>query len=1043
MAARGPTSRDIPLLLALLGLGAAARWPGAPLVALPLLFCPGWGLVRTLSEIDRNFGVLGASFACSTLVLGLLTTLSARAGFPAERLALLVHGATLLLCIVGRLRIARYDRWLASQPPHPDPMPLWPQRTAACVIVLGLTLAAALSAIPRDGLGSPVRLEQAALASAWQSGGEHPFLAGRTLDGGAFFAASAAGLSAASGVHPGVTAPMLALASLLSCLLMVAEGISRLWGNRGATRAMLAFLLGVNPLAGILLWGEPNTLPLAERVGAGFDPTITTALTPFLDAAPLAATLAAVTMLLFTTLSVLRRSSRHVPRLMAASGCLLVLCDPRAALLLLPGWFVGLLMSHLACRGSPDNDPIRGETVRRAREPRVLRAPFWRPALHLAVGVALAAPLVLAPDVVVEPTRVAAWSLLAGLGPFAIFFLPGVRHLNASPGREAFFFVGLVVLASLTGYAVRFEGDEGGLAVRLLAAVLAVPSSNGVMKLLAWQGRRAALPLLAFGALLLPGPWAAVHDAARREPLAVVGTGDTLVESGLPPSLDEALRLVDERAPAEAVLLLVPLPVPDDAARAVLVARRPLVVDLDHAAVAPARVLDLEQLADGDGTALQHLRCRSDLSGRPLWAVHGGEAWPGFQPIARVGVLHVERARPPDVVLVTVSSLRADKVAAGLMPSLTERAEHGLLFQTALTPMPSTRPALTSLLTGLSPLDHDVRSADAPVPFGLTTLAQEFARRGYRTSALVALGHDDSLLDGFEDVHADRRARAGELVDVALDRLAQADPRPLFLWLHLSDLELPYALPQDARTKATGTLDFPIQNDLRKTVYGVAAFPPTPRDAGVYLGGDEVDVATGLAQYDALLGVVDHALARLLDSVPSDDLLVVTAPHGTSLDEHDTWFGHGPDLFEPSVRVPLLLAGAGMPAEQTDALVSLEDVRELLLGGRLPTRTRVLLESDWRPGSATGRAADPALDASSRGAARRVWAERTATRKTILVQPERGGAPARGVTYDLQRDPDELHPYPADPFTLRRLDTWRRLGRVLQPPAGGRPGERP
>ena len=129
------------------------------------------------------------------------------------------------------------------------------------------------------------------------------------------------------------------------------------------------------------------------------------------------------------------------------------------------------------------------------------------------------------------------------------------------------------------------------------------------------------------------------------------------------------------------------------------------------------------------------------------------------------------------------------------------------------------------------------------------------------------------------------------------------------------------------------------------------------------------------------------------------------------------------------------LGGAGMPAEHSDALISLEDVRDLLLGGRLPTHTRVLLEGDWRPGLGTGRAADPRLDASSRGAARRVWAERTPDRKTILVQPEDGGQPARGVTYDLRRDPDEMHPFAADPFTLRRIDTWRRMGRIPQAPS--------
>ena len=40
-------------------------------------------------------------------------------------------------------------------------------------------------------------------------------------------------------------------------------------------------------------------------------------------------------------------------------------------------------------------------------------------------------------------------------------------------------------------------------------------------------------------------------------------------------------------------------------------------------------------------------------------------------------------------------------------------------------------------------------------------------------------------------------------------------------------------------------------------------------------------------------------------------LVVLTSDHGESLGEHDYYFDHGEDLFDPCLRIPLIVAGAG------------------------------------------------------------------------------------------------------------------------------------
>ncbi len=1020
---RGARRTSLPLLLAITGLVASLLAPGTPAAWLPLVFCPGWGLARLVSVIDRNFGVLGSALCLSPLVLGGLTMLSAALGWSPRDLATATQIASVGLCVLGRVRMAAYDRWLSRQPPVKGPMPWWPERVWACAAILVAAVAAVAHVVPTDeaALGTP-RVHVASDALAWIQGAEDPLRAGRPLPLDSLLACAAAGLANAGGVHPLEAVQLLSMAALAACLVLAAESISRLWGNRGGVLAMTSLLLGLNPLAVAFLLGVDGPVYRPEDLTADFSPQLTTALSPFLDGSPLALALAFTAMLLSTTLSVLRRSSTHVPRLATLATLGLVLTEPRAAMLLLPGWIVGLFLAHLACRDSADNDPQLNTSVRRPGEPRILRAPFWRPALHVAVGAAAGFALVGQPDFDLHLSRVVIWGLVAAVGPGCILFMPGVRHLNASPGREAYFFLPVVVVTALLGATVLFPGDDGNLVVRLLALVLAVPAANGAMKVIELHGLRAVVLLVFLVIVTLPGPLVVLRAAWDTERLLQCVDHDSVVSADLTEPLAAALSLVHDRSATDAVLVL-DAPLADHDLHAIyLLSGRPLVVPPREQGVTDRHTL-VRRLAGGDGTALSRLRGLPGLAGREMWGVHLGDSWPGFESEEVVEDLRVERARLPDVVLVTISGLRVDRLDEAHMPRLAARAERGLLFETAITPTPETLPGLATLLSGLSPVEHDVRDDDRRLAGDIPGLQRRLAARGYRSSAVVALEAGSGLLAGFEHVLAEPDRDADSLVELALQQLSLADPRPVFLWLHLADLALPYRVPEGERTAATGADEFPRDADLAAVHYGVATHPPAPGAPG------EVDVPTGVAQYDALVRGIDRALGRLLLSVPDDDLLTVTAPHGTSLDEHGAYFLHGPDLFEPSIHVPLVVCGGGMPVSRSGSLASLADIPDLLLEGRLPVRERVLLESGWRPGLGTGAAWPAAIDPTARGLARRIWGERTSTGKTLLTVEPLPGREADGVAYDLATDPDEMHGTPADPFALRRVDTWRRRGR--------------
>src|SRR5262245_3379491 len=121
--------------------------------------------------------------------------------------------------------------------------------------------------------------------------------------------------------------------------------------------------------------------------------------------------------------------------------------------------------------------------------------------------------------------------------------------------------------------------------------------------------------------------------------------------------------------------------------------------------------------------------------------------------------------RPPDVLLITLDTTRADHVGAygdrnARTPRLDRLASEGVLFERAIAAAPITLPAHVSLFTGRYPYVHGVRNngnfslKDSP------TLATWLHDRGYRRAAFVSafvLDRRFGLAAGFDhyDDHLD------------------------------------------------------------------------------------------------------------------------------------------------------------------------------------------------------------------------------------------------------------------------------------------------
>ena len=98
----------------------------------------------------------------------------------------------------------------------------------------------------------------------------------------------------------------------------------------------------------------------------------------------------------------------------------------------------------------------------------------------------------------------------------------------------------------------------------------------------------------------------------------------------------------------------------------------------------------------------------------------------------------------PDVLLITIDTLRADRVGAygdplAQTPTLDALAANGALFREAHSVSALTLPSHATLLTGLLPSEHGLRdNAGFRMSEEIPTLAEALLPAGYQTGAFVS-----------------------------------------------------------------------------------------------------------------------------------------------------------------------------------------------------------------------------------------------------------------------------------------------------------------
>jgi hypothetical protein len=299
--------------------------------------------------------------------------------------------------------------------------------------------------------------------------------------------------------------------------------------------------------------------------------------------------------------------------------------------------------------------------------------------------------------------------------------------------------------------------------------------------------------------------------------------------------------------------------------------------------------------------------------------------------------------RPPNLLLITVDTLRADHVGAygyakAKTPTLDQLAGISVRFENALTPLPRTTPALASLFTGLWPQNHGSRDVGIPIKHG-TMLAEVLKKQGYETHAVTSTAlasikqHFDRGFDHFDGrTHDMDQLLATDVTKKALEMVRSGSrDRPQFLWVHYFDPHFPYEPPR-------GFANQPAAPNCRQLIQNVIDHPSVEWTVHSNWGGAAAFTRDQCVElYDAEIHYTDSEIGRLLLGLSeigflSPVVIVVTADHGESFGESGTYYEHGATVSDAVVRIPLTIAAPGVKARVEPALFSLEDLMPTLLG---------------------------------------------------------------------------------------------------------------
>jgi len=411
-------------------------------------------------------------------------------------------------------------------------------------------------------------------------------------------------------------------------------------------------------------------------------------------------------------------------------------------------------------------------------------------------------------------------------------------------------------------------------------------------------------------------------------------------------------------------------------------------------------------------------------------------------------------------------------------PNLDALAARGVRFDRAFVTLSICSPSRAACLTGRYGSRNGVTALGQALRKGERTFAHRLKEAGYRTGFVgkwhvrdrpAACGFDFATYFESNGPHYNRRVTTGTRRHVApgyiedysaarsveFMRAASNADEPFVLWHCTQVPHMNSRFTWEARDETLARYDpgkLPVPRTWKDDLRGR---PPYLKQSRFYTraqeiyGYDEADaIRRHVRRYYAAITDMDAAVGTLLGALDrlglrDNTYVIFLSDNGWALGDHGMTSKVLP--YEPSIRVPMIVAGPGLTARvdshlvlNADVAATMLDLAGLAVPGNLHGRSLVPLlrgkSVEWRK-SFLYEAPTAVLGSRPLLAVR---TERWKYVRTYDGKELRAGAkPSFEELYDLQADPDEVNNLAADPThaaTRTRLAAeLDRLRRELRP----------
>ena len=398
----------------------------------------------------------------------------------------------------------------------------------------------------------------------------------------------------------------------------------------------------------------------------------------------------------------------------------------------------------------------------------------------------------------------------------------------------------------------------------------------------------------------------------------------------------------------------------------------------------------------------------------------GKDSYFRIKQLKRAGYLDGSSKPGLNVIILVVDCLRGSQLSCRGYPRETTpfMDSFGSKFR-AISASCWTHSAVASLLTGLYPHNHNAIIGGKIKNFEhlenlytirkqIVTLPEILNLLGYRVYFGTAVNVASYPLKGrgIPELH-ERSASAEELMTDLTGWISKKSG-PFFAYLQLGDLHEPLHPPHNFRNFFGKVKDLP---GIDRWNFG----KPEKQQGARFQEYKE----NRILLYDNTLRYVDHAIEKFYSTLKDiglvdSTILIITADHGEEFWEHaaleaENFYdprgaygvGHGHNVFNEIIEIPLLISAPGVPDRQSGRLVSMVDIMPTVLD---LLEVRHKLEFDGQSIFSEQEPERPLLsEASSFGYEKKAL---IIGRFKLIYSQDDGVA----WVFDLEKDPQELHP---------------------------------